>query len=131
MSCDKKTGRLYHVHLQFGGSTFIFSLLAFSFVFPFVFAIEFVFVFETDEAVAGGGRLYIYNSEDVLFPLENILKEIDMAFVVEGVLLRMNDISVKDIFVTHSIWKNKPKFVTFPDVTTEILKTEDQILDKS
>ena len=123
MSCDKKTGRLYHVHLQFGGSTFIFNLLVFSFVF--------VFVFKTDEAVAGGGRLYIYNSEDVLFPLENILKEIDMAFVVEGVLLRMNDISVKDIFVTHSIWKNKPKFVTFPDVTTEILKTEDQILDKS
>ena len=112
MRCAKKTGRLYT-----------------SFV--FVFAFSFVFVFETDEAVAGGGSLYIYNSEDVLFPLENILKEIDMAFVVEGVLLRMNDISVKDIFVTHSIWKNKPKFVTFPDVTTEILKTEDQILDKS
>ena len=80
MSCDKKTGRLYHVHLQFGGSTFIFNLLVFSFVF--------VFVFKTDEAVAGGGRLYIYNSEDVLFPLENILKEIDMAFVVEGVLFK-------------------------------------------
>ena len=88
MSCDKKTGRLYHVHLQFGGSTFIFSLLAFSFVFPFVFAIEFVFVFETDEAVAGGGSLYIYNSEDVLFPLENTLKEMDMPFVLESVLFK-------------------------------------------
>ena len=67
MRCDKKTGRLYT-----------------SFV--FVFAFVFVFVFETDEAVAGGGRLYIYNSGNVLFPLENTLKVIDMLFVLEGVL---------------------------------------------
>ena len=129
MRYDKKTGRLYTYSLV--GVLLYFYCSSLVSLFVFVFAFSFVFVFETDEAVAGGGRLYIYNSEDVLFPLENILKEIDMAFVVEGVLLRMNDISMKDIFVTHSIWKNKPKFVTFPDVTTEILKTEDQILDKS
>ena len=83
MRYDKKTGRLYTYSLV--GVLLYFYCSSLVSLFVFVFAFSFVFVFETDEAVAGGGRLYIYNSEDVLFPLENILKEIDMAFVVEGV----------------------------------------------
>ena len=114
---DRSTGHLYC------------NLLVFSFVFAIAFV--FVFVFETDWAVAGGGRLYIYNSEDVLFPLENTLKEIDMPFVLESVLFKNEWYFCERHVCDSSNLKDIPKFSSlFQFITSaiNILKTNDQIL---